>query len=154
MGTAVDYLIDAPKVTRDIAPMSWQFLDAPPDGTVMLQWQPLGHMGTHAATDGYVWPGPEALFTTQNRNYVWRMLEKRMVSLLTSLSDRGGVLSEKWVSTSRRKRYDAFTEAVSPAPNFDQRPESSCSRPIFMDRAVFSLRDAGSYTRKQIPCYG
>ena len=97
----VDYLIDAPKVTRDIAPMSWQYLDAPPDGTVMLQWQPLGHMGTHAATDGYVWAGPEAPFTTQNRGYVWGALDKRMPSLLMRFSDCGGLLSEKWVSTSR-----------------------------------------------------
>ncbi|KAL8797721.1 MAG: hypothetical protein Q9195_000073 [Heterodermia aff. obscurata] len=101
LGTVVDYLIDAPKVTRDIAPMSWQFLDAPPDGTVMLQWQPLGHMGTQAATDGYVWAGPEAPFTTPNRGYVWRSLDKYTMNLLMRLPECGGVLSQKRFPTSR-----------------------------------------------------
>ena len=70
LGTVVDYLIDAPRITRHVAPMSWQFLDAPSDGTVQLEWQPLSRLGTHAATDGYVWAGPEAPFTTQVRGYV------------------------------------------------------------------------------------
>lgn len=50
--------------------MSWQFLDAPADGTVMLEWQPLSRLGTHAATDGYVWADPEAAYTSQIRGYV------------------------------------------------------------------------------------
>ena len=50
--------------------MRWEFLDAPPDGTVMLEWQPLSRLGTHAASDGYVWAGPEEAFNQQFRGYV------------------------------------------------------------------------------------
>ncbi|PGG98369.1 hypothetical protein GX51_06856 [Blastomyces parvus] len=67
--TAVDYLISAPKVVRERQTMHWMFLDGPPDGTVMLVWQPLNHLGTNFASDGYVWADPEQLYSTEIRGY-------------------------------------------------------------------------------------
>lgn len=69
--TALDYLLSAPKVVRDLQPMHWKFLDGPPDGTVMLIWQPLNHLGTNFASDGYVWADVEQVYTTESRGYVW-----------------------------------------------------------------------------------
>lgn len=70
METAVDYLLAAPGVVRELQPMHWMFLDGPPDGTVMLVWQPLHHLGTNFASDGYVWADAEQAFTTEARGYV------------------------------------------------------------------------------------
>ena len=69
--TALEYLLSAPKVVRDLQPMHWKFLDGPPDGTVMLVWQPLNHLGTNFASDGYVWADVEQVYTTEARGYVW-----------------------------------------------------------------------------------
>lgn len=70
METAVDYLLSAPGVVRELQPMHWMFLDGPPDGTVMLAWQPLHQLGTNFASDGYVWADAEQAFTTEARGYV------------------------------------------------------------------------------------
>jgi hypothetical protein len=50
--------------------MHWTFLEAPPDGTVMLTWQPLAHLGNNFASDGYVWADAEQAFTFEARGYV------------------------------------------------------------------------------------
>lgn len=50
--------------------MHWTFLDGPQDGTVMLTWQPLNHLGTNFASDGYVWADVEQAFTFEARGYV------------------------------------------------------------------------------------
>ncbi|OJD18994.1 hypothetical protein AJ78_01022 [Emergomyces pasteurianus Ep9510] len=67
--TAVEYLISAPKVVRELQPVHWMFLDGPPDGTVMLVWQPLNHLGTNFASDGYVWADAEQVYSTEIRGY-------------------------------------------------------------------------------------
>ncbi|KAI9761679.1 MAG: hypothetical protein M4579_000913 [Chaenotheca gracillima] len=58
----VDYLLQAPNITRHSAPMTWAFLDAPANGSVLLVWQP-GQLGNQMASDGYVWGDPESAFT-------------------------------------------------------------------------------------------
>lgn len=68
--TVVEYLLSAPKIVRELQPMHWTFLDGPPDGTVMLTWQPLNHLGTNFASDGYVWADVEQAFTFEARGYV------------------------------------------------------------------------------------
>jgi hypothetical protein len=68
--TVLDYLLAAPKVVREMYPMSWTFLDGPQDGTTLLTWQPLGHLGTTFASDGYVWADAEQAFTFETRGYV------------------------------------------------------------------------------------
>ena len=67
--TIVDLLLQAPKITREVAAMNWQFVDAPQDGTIMLIWQP-PQMGTVSATDGFVYAGSEAAFCSEVRGYV------------------------------------------------------------------------------------
>ena len=62
--------------------MNWQFLDAPPDGTVMLEWQPLNHLGNRSATDGYIWGDAEAAYTVEHQGYVSWFLYKRYDLLL------------------------------------------------------------------------
>jgi hypothetical protein len=69
--TVVEYLLAAPKVVREMQPMSWTFLDPPPpDGTTLLTWQPLAHLGTNFASDGYIWADAEQAFTFEARGYV------------------------------------------------------------------------------------
>ncbi len=69
METVVEYLLHAPRIMRDIAPVGWKFLDPPRDGTIMLVWQP-PQLGTHFASDGYVWADAEYAFDTDARGYV------------------------------------------------------------------------------------
>jgi hypothetical protein len=73
---AVDYLISAPKIVRELQPVRWMFLDGPPDGSLLLVWQPLNHLGTNFASDGYVWADVEQIYTTEAKGYV--SLHKRL----------------------------------------------------------------------------
>jgi hypothetical protein len=65
----VDYLLKAPSIARNV-PFTWTFLDGVPDGTLYLVWQPLNHLGTAAASDGYVWADPEGAFSLEMKGYV------------------------------------------------------------------------------------
>lgn len=65
----VNYLVEAPKVMREVAPVQWQYLDGPPDGSMFLVWQPL-EMQTSFASDGYVWSDAETPFNSEVRGYV------------------------------------------------------------------------------------
>ncbi|KAL2827155.1 hypothetical protein BDW59DRAFT_171454 [Aspergillus cavernicola] len=71
--TVVEYLLSAPKVVREAQPMHWTFLDGPQDGTVMLTWQPLNHLATNFASDGYIWADVEQAFTFEARGYLVEM---------------------------------------------------------------------------------
>lgn len=55
---------------RDMAPVQWQFLDAPQDGTLFLTWQPLDYLNTNFASDGYAWADTEQPFNSEVRGYV------------------------------------------------------------------------------------
>jgi hypothetical protein len=68
--TVVDFLLQAPKIVRDLQPMCWEMLDAPRDGTLMLVWQPSNQLGTNFASDGYIWADAEQAFNTESRGYV------------------------------------------------------------------------------------
>lgn len=61
--------MEAPKIVRDLQPVQWQFLDAPPDGSVLLTWQPMEYLGNNFASDGYVWADAEQSFTSEVRGY-------------------------------------------------------------------------------------
>ena len=50
--------------------MNWMIMDAPPDGSVMLVWQPLNQLGMHFASDGYIWADPEQAFSSDAKGYV------------------------------------------------------------------------------------
>ncbi|EEP76213.1 predicted protein [Uncinocarpus reesii 1704] len=107
METAVDYLLSAPKVVRELQPMHWMFLDAPPDGTVMLAWQPLNHLGTNFASDGYVWGDAEQVYTTEARGYTVEMWLHRC----------GYHPPHESVATHARRRF-RLTPSKTPNPNF------------------------------------
>ncbi|KAI4755606.1 DUF1750-domain-containing protein [Aureobasidium sp. EXF-3400] len=65
---AYTYLFDAPKVVKQVAPMSWQYISAPQDGTVFLTWIG-GRMQNQFPTDGYVWVDPEQRYTQDFGGY-------------------------------------------------------------------------------------
>ncbi|PYH90346.1 DUF1750-domain-containing protein [Aspergillus ellipticus CBS 707.79] len=71
--TVVEYLLSAQKIVREAQPMHWTFLDGPQDGTVMLTWQPLNHLATNYASDGYVWADVEQVFSFEARGYMVEM---------------------------------------------------------------------------------
>lgn len=59
-----EWLLNAPKITRDQAPVYWTYLDRPVDGTVLLSWQTptLGH---EFPSDGYIWAPGETAFSME-----------------------------------------------------------------------------------------
>ena len=61
--------------------MNWMFLDAPPDGSVMLVWQPLNKMGTRFASDGYVWADAEQVLRHPHQGYVYWMPPRGNISV-------------------------------------------------------------------------
>ncbi|KAL2358571.1 hypothetical protein BJ546DRAFT_946096 [Cryomyces antarcticus] len=73
----VEYLLHAPKIVKELAPMSWQYMHAPQDGTVLLAWQASGAMEGRFASDGYVWADPEATFAQSIRGYTLECLVHR-----------------------------------------------------------------------------
>jgi hypothetical protein len=68
--TLVSYLLEAPKVMREMSTVQWQFLDAPPDGSIFLTWQPMDYLQNNFASDGYVWADVEQPFNSDVRGYV------------------------------------------------------------------------------------
>lgn len=65
-----EWLLGAPKITRDQAPFYWTYLDRPADGTILLIWQSTA-MGTDFPSDGYIWAPSETVFQLEiNGGYV------------------------------------------------------------------------------------
>jgi hypothetical protein len=52
---AYRYLLDAPSIVKQIAPMAWQYLAAPGDGQLWLEWLPLEKTEHPYPSDGYAW---------------------------------------------------------------------------------------------------
>ncbi len=68
---AAEYLLQAPKIVKELMAMSWTYIqNPPPDGTVMLAWQPSSQLQSRFASDGYVWADPESTYTFETRGYV------------------------------------------------------------------------------------
>ncbi|KAI9701831.1 MAG: hypothetical protein M1836_001175 [Candelina mexicana] len=110
--TVVEYLISAQRITRELAAMSWTYLDAPSDGSVLLVWQPLAQLGTNFASDGYVWADPETAFNSPVRGYTVEMYIHRS----------GFRPGSENVATHCRRRYrlttkDANTSGPAPDPS-------------------------------------
>lgn len=72
--TLVSYLLEAPKVMREVATVQWQFLDAPPDGSIFLTWQPTEYLSNNFASDGYIWSDVEQPINSEVRGYVSGMM--------------------------------------------------------------------------------
>ncbi|KAH8705553.1 hypothetical protein BGW36DRAFT_353955 [Talaromyces proteolyticus] len=105
--TVVEYLLSAPKVVREMQPVTWTFLDPPPpDGTTILTWQPLAHLGTTFASDGYVWADAEQAFTFEARGYTVEMWVQRS----------GYNPPRETIATHSRRRYRLVPPKV-PNPN-------------------------------------
>ncbi|KAK5956785.1 hypothetical protein OHC33_002273 [Knufia fluminis] len=75
--TLVSYLLEAPKVMREVATVQWQFLDAPPDGSIFLTWQPTEYLSNNFASDGYIWSDVEQPINSEVRGYTLQMLWHR-----------------------------------------------------------------------------
>ncbi|KAF2198310.1 DUF1750-domain-containing protein [Delitschia confertaspora ATCC 74209] len=74
---ALEYLLNAPKIVNDAAPMSWTYFDRPPqDGTVILTWQPPLLQGRFAS-DGLAWADPEVQYQTEIQGYSLEILIHR-----------------------------------------------------------------------------
>ena len=82
---AFEFLIQAPRIVKEVAPMTWTYLQGPADGTVFMEWQPAsggGGMGggvggpsggqrpSRFASDGFVWADAENTFTMDVKGYV------------------------------------------------------------------------------------
>ncbi|KXL44782.1 MAG: hypothetical protein FE78DRAFT_540696 [Acidomyces sp. 'richmondensis'] len=68
---AFSYLLDAPTIVKQIAAMSWTYVQAPPDGTIWLEWLPPEKMGADGRypSDGYVWADQESAYRQEYRGY-------------------------------------------------------------------------------------
>ncbi|KAJ9491185.1 hypothetical protein VN97_g2042 [Penicillium thymicola] len=106
--TAVEYLTSAPRICQS-QPMHWTFLDGPPDGTVMLTWQPQNHLGNNFASDGYIWADQEQAFSFESRGYTVEMYLHRS----------GFHPPNEPVATHCRKRYRITSSKVPNAPQPD-----------------------------------
>ena len=62
-------LSEAPKIVREVASMSWTFLDAPANGTLMLVYQS-PQTRNRFATDGYLWADQEQYYRQEHQGYV------------------------------------------------------------------------------------
>ncbi|KAJ6141532.1 hypothetical protein N7470_009922 [Penicillium chermesinum] len=106
--TAVEYLNSAPRICQS-KPMHWTFLDCPADGTVMLTWQPLNHLGNNFSSDGYVWADAEQAYTFEARGYTVEMFLHRS----------GYNPRNENVATHSRRRYRIVSSKVPNAPQPD-----------------------------------
>lgn len=71
----IEILLQAVKYIRSEKTVSWQLLDGPPDGTLLVTWQ--SPRKTGFASDGYIYADPERAFSQQARGYVSnRMLSR------------------------------------------------------------------------------
>ena len=89
-----DWLLTAPKITRDQAPFYWTYLDRPQDGTILLVWQSMS-LGTDFPSDGYVYPPLETAF----------QLEVTGGYTLEMYHHKAGFSPGEPVATHSRRRY-------------------------------------------------
>lgn len=66
---ALEQLLQAPHTIRN-RPVSWQYWHAPRDGSTFVAWQATNQLRTDFASDGYVWSGPEQVFSRDLRGCV------------------------------------------------------------------------------------
>ncbi|KAJ3564897.1 hypothetical protein NPX13_g7689 [Xylaria arbuscula] len=103
------WLIQAPKIARDTAPFCWTYLDKPENGQILLTWQPLQQMGTHFASDGFIWPTQEAYFTSEVGNGV----------ILEMYYHKAGYAPGEPFATHSRRRF-RLIPPNAPNPNAPQ----------------------------------
>jgi hypothetical protein len=70
---AYRYLLDAPSIVKQMAPMSWTYMTAPADGTMWLEWIPLEKNDQPFPSDGYAWIDPEQTYRHELNGYTVEM---------------------------------------------------------------------------------
>ncbi|KAJ5935177.1 hypothetical protein N7466_004724 [Penicillium verhagenii] len=106
--TAVEYLTSAPRVCQQ-KPVHWTLLDGPADGSVMLTWQPMAHLGNNFASDGYVWADAEQAFSFESRGYTVEMFVHRS----------GYHPPHENMASHTRKRYRLVSSKIPNGPQPD-----------------------------------
>lgn len=102
LDTALEHLLQAPRIVRELSPVAWQFLTPLKDGTLLLMWQPSSHLQNTYATDGYIWADPERQFLQDCKGYVSCesiLLDKS--ALLTSCKENRNSDPRNWLYPQR-----------------------------------------------------
>jgi hypothetical protein len=92
--------LEASKITRDLQPMQWQFIETPTDGMLILEWQPLEYLGTNYASDGFIWADQEHVYKSEVRGYVGGFIPGA-THTNCGRTDSGDVPSKSRLSSSR-----------------------------------------------------
>jgi hypothetical protein len=104
-----EWLLGAPKITRDQAPFYWTYLDRPGDGSIFLVWQSMA-MGAEYPSDGYIWaPAETAVQYDISSGYTLEMYQQKI-----------GYAPNEPVATHSRRRYrlmPKFTNPSGPQPD-------------------------------------
>lgn len=73
MEQAFRYLLDAPTIVKQTAPVAWTYVTAPQDGTLWLEWiSPRNEY--RFPSDGYVWGDPEQSYQQEFGGYTIEIL--------------------------------------------------------------------------------
>lgn len=72
---ALSYLVDAPQIVKQVAPMAWTYVQAPQDGTVWLEWLSPSRVDNRFPSDGYVWADPEQTYRQEFGGYTVEILQ-------------------------------------------------------------------------------
>ncbi|KAF2259453.1 DUF1750-domain-containing protein [Lojkania enalia] len=92
---ALEHLIKGPTIVKDTSSVAWTyFAIPPPDGTVLLTWQP-PRLGNQFASDGLVWADAEMDYHMEIRGYSLQILMHRA----------GFIYGKEPVTTHARYRY-------------------------------------------------
>ncbi|KAI9673899.1 MAG: hypothetical protein M1817_002105 [Caeruleum heppii] len=106
----VDYLLQAPSITRNTAPMTWSFIDTPLDGSILLVWHPTRLLRSHFATDGYAWADNEQAHVMETKGCTLEMFIHRS----------GFKPSHEAATLHTRRRYRlTSTRSAHPNAQFD-----------------------------------
>ena len=99
-----EWLLSAPKITRDQAPFYWTYLDRPADGTIFLVWQSMS-MGADYPSDGYIWaPAETAVQFDISTGFTLEMYQQKI-----------GYAPNEPVATHSRRRYRLMPKFSNPS---------------------------------------
>ncbi|KAF2853948.1 DUF1750-domain-containing protein [Plenodomus tracheiphilus IPT5] len=150
---ALEYLIKGPQITRDTSPVAWTYFPSPPpDGTIILTWQP-PRMATQFASDGMIWADVEQMYDVNVRGY----------SIQIAVHNSGYIYPHEQFTSHARFRYRIAAGPGTVDPNLwlvHYRPAEAAHRiaasqiPMTREvqevlRARAQLQNAGPLMRKE-----
>ncbi|CZR69103.1 uncharacterized protein PAC_19004 [Phialocephala subalpina] len=104
-----EWLLAAPKISRDQSPFYWTYLDRPADHTVLLVWQSPSTPAHEYASDGYIWPPQETAFQVEVAGgYILEMYQHKT-----------GYAPNETVAIHARRRYRLIPSRNSTSPGPD-----------------------------------